>query len=805
MSTSAGSPAPPAPPSLTFEQFDITAEDPWATYSWNYTDIPTPDRKTAPKKKGHDGNRLDSEQLTLFEHILPKFYDKCDKKKDTKEWKRKAVAGLFKHPAFSRLLVPKEGTVWSEHEKTAEFDRWRDLLVKRFENLKHREWKKGKHVKVADKGTTEANTHSSSSSSNAEGSVATPKPLDSTDSALLSRLLRHPGLMSGQELFQKKNHDAISAEGVKLRDQVKDGNAGAAFNKALANMWAELSDQERQAYEDEARDLRGDIFQHQDVLPALLHGLLQKVAALVGPSSFTLVMGWKDKRTKTVSCILDVSRPDTKEKLSKVILPNDVEKLIEEFFVKNHPNKPKPKPKTTIPRNKGGTPTFPPLNINSIAPVQLTAVLTDYLLVLWDHALETAGHCSDVPLDFVELCAMPELYYDTKKWSAFKGMLGEPSTMTLPQIYQVVAQLQASSGPSNEDPFVLASLLKMDPTPEPNLEEDSSKTTAPMSPVIPPPTHSTPPRTPNTTTSPMSPVIPLPTHSTPPRTPNRATPPIHSSTPKTTKQSTPTPVAPPPLGGLDDSSEDEDSDDEDDSGDEEDDSDDGKDDSNDEEEGSDDEEAEPSNCQPTDSTSMFTDLADLDSEWASSMGQQAVNIQPKSKAGHTTAVASSGNVVAGEILGDVVMEEPEEKEPNDKTNDVVEEDMQSVGEAKEQKKGTKKGPKKSKGRREQKQTGKRKGTAKAVDAETAEAEAKEPKQKAKRKGTTKAQVGTDDSVAVRPTTRRARGDNDQAGNEGPRRTTRESKKRSRPDEGIATPKKKPRQVDLHCLRTDTDF
>lgn len=73
-----------------------------------------------------------------------------------------------------------------------------------------------------------------------------------SDLALLNRLLGYGRLQTAEEIFKEKKYDAIQKRASELVPAMKNG--GAAFAKAQAEMWRELSDEEREGYEKESSD-----------------------------------------------------------------------------------------------------------------------------------------------------------------------------------------------------------------------------------------------------------------------------------------------------------------------------------------------------------------------------------------------------------------------------------------------------------------------------------------------------------------------------------------------------------------------
>lgn len=74
----------------------------------------------------------------------------------------------------------------------------------------------------------------------------------------LRALLNWEGL-SGHKVFKDKKHEEILERSKQELDHVKDGNAAGAYIKAASLMWKELTEEERQSFDEEAELLKKDV------------------------------------------------------------------------------------------------------------------------------------------------------------------------------------------------------------------------------------------------------------------------------------------------------------------------------------------------------------------------------------------------------------------------------------------------------------------------------------------------------------------------------------------------------------------
>ncbi|KAF9471313.1 hypothetical protein BDN70DRAFT_939038 [Pholiota conissans] len=221
-------------------------------------------------------------------------------------------------------------------------------------------------------------------------------------------------------LFSLDRDEEISALAKEIRDQNPDLklSGGAAKSLATTELWDK---EDRDVWEKKVQARANDVVENRKEFRKFIPDSLQQMIAdgYLGSTIMSLSYGFRDDNNKlsgvgfdSISKKLFASKFDECEESNKTWLDH-VRKTLPAHGVALRDNVAKPHQfVTNLLRNDEGLPLFPIFDRKIRTYLEVTQILSDYLISLWEHTQEGS---IDIPWDRINV--NPDLYYDTWKYA----------------------------------------------------------------------------------------------------------------------------------------------------------------------------------------------------------------------------------------------------------------------------------------------------------------------------------------------------------------------------------------------------
>ncbi|KAK0215112.1 hypothetical protein IW262DRAFT_1465909 [Armillaria fumosa] len=356
------------------------------------------------------------------------------------QWQKTATEALLKHPLFDELVWdPKLST----EDQVKKYHDIASHIIKKFQNHKNQKIDK-KEPTVATAITQDDEDEDNDQKDN------TASSLDCHQYKLLFQLLKFSGSISGQKIFDNENKDAIAARSCELHNagEVKGGNPGAADQKALKELWLQLSDDEREEYERRALEAKRDIFRHE--VPVLLYELLKELQDLIGPAVFMLVFAFCNEADAISSGCVNVSF-DASQKI-KDILNADFGAQVQAWADICLPHeyhacsRPQRSLQYKFVQNIDGIVLFPHVDLQQTPLTKVKVLIDKYFYSLWG--------CYTMPrAPYANIATNPAQYYDVSRWPSLPLISCPPSEMGAVETIMMSTYLKDNSSEGALNPF----------------------------------------------------------------------------------------------------------------------------------------------------------------------------------------------------------------------------------------------------------------------------------------------------------------------------------------------------------------
>ncbi|KAJ7495575.1 hypothetical protein FB451DRAFT_1387597 [Mycena latifolia] len=353
-------------------------------------------------------------QNSHIHSFYPAYVKEMDKGVSTlalTRWKQATASGILDSPLFATLDagIPRKA--------------WFDMIVRKFTNYRHQVYLKSPEVQ------------SSMRLSTAKKSNA---------------LLKFSSTLTGRQLFAQENHEAITLATKQRGLDTNTKNPAAIYQTILKERWDALSGEDQSHWNARADDEVGDIARNQEEFGGVINLALRDLCQgkLLGDAEMMLFYAFREPENGDLLAgtihghsihnqqHFGGSREDLQARYGKP-WSDFAENVIPRPVILN----------PAIPRNAGGQPVFPSIDLNSITITDLRVLLCDYFEQCWANRTSTSK-----VIAWEDLLVNPEKHYDAAGLH-FSIKLDHPQNLSTVEVLTLAADLLLSSVMESPAPF----------------------------------------------------------------------------------------------------------------------------------------------------------------------------------------------------------------------------------------------------------------------------------------------------------------------------------------------------------------